>query len=222
MRLLAFMAITVLAAASCTSSSGSETEDSRSNLSRASNAYAANDTATFAGGCFWCMEAVFERVKGVADVVSGYSGGGEESPTYYEVGSGKTGHAEAVQVFFDSAVVNYAKLLDIFFHLHDPTQADGQHPDYGPQYRSAVFYHNAKQAQQINSAISQWNASNEFGKPIVTEVSAYMGFYDAEEYHQDFYRRNPTQGYVVAWTIPKVKKLEKLYPDWYVAVSVGE
>jgi len=175
-----------------------------------------NDTATFAAGCFWCVEAIFERVKGVVEVVSGYSGGDELNPTYKQVGSGQTGHAEAVQVYFDSNIVSFTTLIDVFFHTHDPTQADGQHPDYGRQYRSAIFYHDARQKEEIDSMIAAFTASAEFNKPIVTEVSSFKFFAQAEVYHQDYYRRNPRDSYVQQWTIPKVNKYKKLYPELYM------
>jgi peptide-methionine (S)-S-oxide reductase len=165
------------------------------------------------------MEAVFERVRGVAEVVSGYSGGNEPDPTYEQVGRGGTGHAESVQVYFDSAIVSFETLLDVLFHVTDPTQANGQHPDYGSQYRTAVFYHDARQQAQVSKVIATMEASGEFKKPIVTEVSAFKFFQEAEAYHQDYYRNNPKQAYVVQWTIPKVKKFQKLYPELYVEVD---
>lgn len=207
-----------LACLGCGNSSGSMS-DSEAQTEQAET-YSANDTATFAGGCFWCIEAVFERVKGVAEVVSGYSGGVELNPTYEQVGSGRTGHTESVQVYFDSSIVSFNTLLDVFFHLHDPTQADGQHPDYGRQYRSAIFYHDPIQLTAINTLMDAYGAENEFGKPIVTEVSAFTFFQVAEEYHQNYYRRNPNDAYVRQWTVPKVQKFKKLYPELYFEPAV--
>ncbi len=169
------------------------------------------ELATFAGGCFWCTEAVFERVKGVEDVVSGYTGGKEKNPTYKQVSYGMTSHAEAVQVTYDSKIVTYDQLLEIFFATHDPTQLNRQGPDVGEQYRSAVYYHNSKQEEAVRSYVKQLTDSGKFRKPIVTEIESFTGFYLAEDYHQDFYELNPNQSYIVNVTKPKVKKFEKQF-----------
>lgn len=169
--------------------------------------------ATFAGGCFWCTEAVFERVQGVNDVVSGYIGGEEENPTYYQVSYGETTHAEAIQIYYDPKVVNYQELLDIFFATHDPTQLNRQGPDVGSQYRTAVFYHDDAQKTSVQSTIKKLNDSGKYNMPIVTEVNEYSKFWLAEDYHQDYYELNPGNPYIIKIAVPKVKKFKKLFPD---------
>lgn len=171
------------------------------------------EVATFAGGCFWCTEAALDRINGVIDVISGYSGGHIDHPTYYQIGSGKTGHAEAIQIYFDPKVVSYEKLLEVFFVAHDPTQLNRQGPDTGPQYRSAVFYHNETQKELTKEAIKHLDDSGKFNRPIVTEVTLYEEFWVAEEYHQNFYELNPTQPYVRSVSKPKVEKVEKYFAD---------
>ncbi|MEL6560851.1 MAG: peptide-methionine (S)-S-oxide reductase MsrA [Bacteroidota bacterium] len=172
------------------------------------------EVATFAGGCFWCTEAVFERVKGVESVVSGYSGGKELNPTYYQVGSGRTGHAEAIQIIYDPKVVSYDNLLEIFFATHDPTTLNRQGPDVGPQYRSAVFYHNDGQKKAAAKYVNKLSSSGKFSNKIVTQRVPYLNFYEAEDYHQDYYEINPNQGYIVQVTRPKVNKFIKQYPQY--------
>lgn len=167
------------------------------------------DTATFAGGCFWCTEAYFERVKGVKYVVSGYSGGTSPNPTYKQVSAGKTDHAESVQLYYDPEVVSYKDLLKVFFATMDPTQLNRQGPDVGAQYRSIVFYHNKRQQDQAQDYIRQLEESGEYNSPVVTTVEPYRQFYQAENYHQDYYRINPNDPYVRSVTRPKVKKFEK-------------
>jgi peptide-methionine (S)-S-oxide reductase len=169
--------------------------------------------ATFAGGCFWCTEAVFERVKGVSRVVSGYTGGPEKNPTYQQVSYGRTGHAEGVQIFYDPKLVTYAELLEIFFATHDPTTLNRQGPDVGKQYRSAVYYHNKEQQQQVRDYIRKLQQEKAFRDPIVTEVQPFAIFYNAEDYHQDYYLNNPNDRYVLAVARPKVQKFEKQFKD---------
>lgn len=171
------------------------------------------DTATFAGGCFWCTEAYFERVGGVKKVVSGYSGGTSPNPTYEQVSAGKTDYAEAVQVFFDPEVLSYEKLLEVFFATMDPTQLNRQGPDVGKQYRSVVLTHNAKQGKLAQDYVDYLEKSSLYGAPIVTKVEPFIGFYEAEDYHQDFYRLNPDNPYVCNVSQPKVKKFEKEFQD---------
>ena len=170
------------------------------------------EVATFAGGCFWCTEAVFERVEGVVDVVSGYTGGKEENPTYYQVSYGQTTHAEAVQVYFDPKVISYQELLDIFFVAHNPIQANGQGPDIGEQYRPVVFYHDDAQKEAVVSTIKKLNESGKYPKDIVTEVEAYTKFWLAEDYHQNYYELNPGNPYIINVAVPKVKKFKKTFP----------
>jgi peptide-methionine (S)-S-oxide reductase len=170
--------------------------------------------AVFAGGCFWCTEAVFERVVGVENVVSGYAGGRPEHAKYDLVSAGKTDHAECVEITFDPAKISYEQLLKIFFSVaHDPTQLNRQGPDWGRQYRSAVFYANAEQKRAVDTYVKQLGESKAFSKPIVTQVVPLQGFYPAEAYHQDFVRRNPAHPYVVVNALPKVQKLKKTYPE---------
>lgn len=173
-------------------------------------------TAVLAGGCFWCTEAVFEHVKGVERVVSGYAGGDAESAHYEVVGSGRTNHAESIQVTFDPAKITYGQILKIFFAVaHDPTQKDRQGPDWGRQYRSAVFFKDADQKRIAEAYIKQLTDAKVFAKPIATEVAKLPAFYPAEEYHQDFVKRNPQHRYVVVNSVPKVEKLKKEFPDLY-------
>ncbi len=176
------------------------------------------EVATFAGGCFWCTEAVFEQLKGVEDVISGYTGGDKENPTYREVSLGNTRHAEGVQIYFDPGLISYPKLLEVFFYTHDPTTLNRQGPDVGPQYRSAIFYHNQQQKQQAEAAMTKLAAKETFEKPIVTELNPFEVFYPAEAYHQDYYRNNPYDPYVIAVAKPKVEKFVKKYSD-LLAVS---
>lgn len=168
--------------------------------------------ATFAGGCFWCTEASFERINGVVEVISGYSGGNTEHPTYREVCSETTGHAEAIQIYFDPAVITFDKLLDVFFVAHDPTQLNRQGNDVGESYRSAIFYQNKKQKETLNAKIKALNKSTFNGK-IVTEIKAFDEFWVAEEYHQNYYEINPRQSYVYNVSRPKVEKVMKTFKD---------
>jgi len=170
--------------------------------------------AVLAGGCFWCAEAVFEQLIGVEKVVSGYAGGKREMAHYDLVSSGKTDHAESVQITFDPSKISYGQLLQIFFSVaHDPTQLNRQGPDYGRQYRSAIFYSDPEQKQIAAAYIQQLQQAKAFSNPIVTEVTELKGFYPAEEYHQEFVKRHPDNPYVVANAIPKVEKTKKSYPS---------
>jgi peptide-methionine (S)-S-oxide reductase len=177
---------------------------------------AAVDTAVFAGGCFWGVEAVFEHVKGVKSAVSGYAGGNATNPSYQQVSSGDTGHAESVQVIYDPAQVSYGKLLQIFFSVaHDPTQLNRQGPDHGTQYRSAIFYTNPQQQRVAESYIKQLTTAKTFPRPIVTQVAKLGGFFPAEEYHQNYLVNHPNQLYIVINDKPKVAALKKQFPDVY-------
>ncbi|HWH03360.1 MAG TPA: peptide-methionine (S)-S-oxide reductase MsrA [Gemmatimonadales bacterium] len=157
-----------------------------------------------AGGCFWCLEAVFQQLKGVSKVTSGYAGGKRPDPTYEQVCTGATGHAEVVQVEFDPAVISYRDLLDVFFTIHDPTTLNQQGADVGTQYRSAIFFHSPEQQRDANDAIAE--AQKTWDDPIVTEIVPLTQFYPAEEYHKDYYVRNPNQGYCRVVIAPKVTK----------------
>ena len=172
-----------------------------------------SEQATLAGGCFWCLEAVYLDVRGVEKVESGYAGGQVANPTYEAVCTGQTGHAEVVQVTYDPQVITYRELLEIFFTIHDPTTLDRQGADSGTQYRSAIFYHSAAQkadAEQVKATVEREKV---FDSAIVTQVVPLEKFYPAEEYHRDYYRRNPNQGYCRAVIAPKVSKLRKLWEN---------
>lgn len=169
------------------------------------------EIATFAGGCFWCTEAVFEQVRGVKSVVSGYAGGDQPDPTYEEVSAGKTNYAESIQVYYDPEMVSYKELLEVFFGSHDPTQLNRQGPDIGKQYRSEIFYHNEQQQQEARTYMEQLASSGKYEEPIVTKLSALENFYDAEAYHQNYYEHNPDNPYVINVAKPKVEKFKKNY-----------
>ncbi len=169
--------------------------------------------ATFAGGCFWCEEAIFESVKGVKEVISGYSGGTEANPTYEQVGSGSTGHAESVNIYYDSAEVSYATLLKVYFGSEDATQVNGQGPDEGRQYRSIVFYRNENEKNEAEKYINELNASKKFDGPIAAQVVPFVKFWDAEDYHQNYIVNNPNVPYVRMESIPRIRRFQKQFPE---------
>lgn len=169
------------------------------------------EIATLAGGCFWCLEAVYDQLKGVEDVVSGYSGGRVSQPSYKMVCTGTTGHAEVVQLTFDSDVVSFRDILQVFFTIHDPTTLNRQGADVGTQYRSAIFYHSPEQKATAEAVIAEMNAAKIWDDPIVTEVTPFEVFYPAEDYHQEYFAHNPNQGYCRVVIAPKVAKFRKLY-----------
>lgn len=171
------------------------------------------ETATLAAGCFWCVEAVFDDLQGVEDVVSGYSGGHKENPTYQEVCSESTGHAEVAQIKFDPAVLSYADLLRVFFSVHDPTTLNRQGNDIGTSYRSAIFYHSPEQKATADEIIKEITAEGIYDNPIVTEVTAFDKFWPAENYHQEYFANNPNQPYCAAVVAPKVAKFRKKFAD---------
>lgn len=175
--------------------------------------------ATFAGGCFWCTEAYFERLQGVQAVISGYSGGTKANPTYQEVSAGATDYAEAVQVYYDPEQISYGELVEVFFATHDPTTLNRQGPDFGEQYRSVVFYRTAQEQQVVQNYMKELESAGVYKNEIVTYVQPFKKFWPAEGYHQDYYRRNPQDPYVVQVARPKVRKFEanyqsKLKPDF--------
>ena len=170
-----------------------------------------HEVATLAGGCFWCLEAVFEQLMGVQKVVSGYSGGRVANPSYSQVCTGMTGHAEVVQVTFDPNVITFRELLEVFFTIHDPTTLNRQGADVGPQYRSAIFYHSLEQKAVAEQVIQEIDAVQIWDAPIVTEVAPFTAFYKAEEYHQEYFRRNPEQAYCRVVIAPKVAKFRAQY-----------
>ena len=169
------------------------------------------ELATLGGGCFWCLEAVYKELRGVERVVSGYAGGHAENPTYERVCSGTTGHAEVVQITYDPAQVSFAELLEVFFTIHDPTTLNRQGADVGTQYRSAVFYHTPEQRETAERLIREFEAAGVWDAPLVTEVAPLVKFYPAEEYHQDYFEKNPFQPYCRAVVAPKVGKFRKRF-----------
>ncbi|MEO8537946.1 MAG: peptide-methionine (S)-S-oxide reductase MsrA [Betaproteobacteria bacterium] len=174
------------------------------------------DTAVFAGGCFWGVDAVFKHVKGVKNVVSGYSGGSAVTAKYMVVGTGATGHAEAVKVTYDPSQITYPELMKVFFSVaHDPTEKNRQGPDVGTQYRSAIFYTDAQQKAFAERYIAQLDGAKTFGKPIATEVAPLDKFYPAEDYHQNYLALHPDQPYIVYNDLPKLDALKKEFPAWY-------
>jgi len=177
------------------------------------NVPAGKEIATLAGGCFWCLEAVYDRMKGVESVESGYIGGKHPNPTYEAVCTGRTGHAEAVQITFDPKVVSYRELLGVFFAIHDPTTRNRQGHDVGTQYRSAIFYHSPDQKAVAEDVIAALTKERVFDDPIVTEVVPTGPFYVAEDYHQEYFARNPEQGYCVAVVSPKVAKFRQKFAE---------
>lgn len=181
------------------------------NTAEALQAY---ETAYFASGCFWCVEAIFERVKGVEEVYSGYSGGTEENPTYTQVSQGRTHHAEAVAVYYDPKVISFAQLVQVFFGSHDPTTLNRQGPDRGLQYRSIAFYNNATEKESITAYIAQLESEKVYNAPIVTEVQPFDAFYKAEAYHQDFERRNPNHAYIRKVSIPRLNRFKERFPSY--------
>jgi len=170
------------------------------------------DAAVFAGGCFWCTEAAFERIEGVVDVISGYSGGHVKYPDYYSVGGGSTGHAEAIYIYYDASVINYEQLLDVLFVAHDPTTLNRQGPDSGEEYRSAIFYQSESELETIKKKLAEVDASEMYTDKIVTQVVPYEEFWVAEGYHQNYYELNPNHGYVLRVSKPKVEKVLKKFP----------
>ena len=169
------------------------------------------EIATLGGGCYWCLEAVFEQLEGVEKVVSGFSGGHVKNPSYREVCDGTTGHAEVTQVTFDPSVISYRELLELFFAFHDPTTLNRQGPDTGTQYRSIILTHSPEQAATARAVIDDLNAQGVFTAPIVTEVAPFEVFYSGPDYHQGYYRNNPSQGYCQVMIAPKVSKLRSKY-----------
>jgi peptide-methionine (S)-S-oxide reductase len=173
------------------------------------------ETAYFASGCFWCVEAIFESVKGVKEVVSGYSGGTEENPTYEQVGAGMTHHAEAVEVYYDPKEISFTALVQVFFGSHDPTTLNRQGPDRGPQYRSIAFYKNDSEKKIIENYIAALMKQKVYGDdPITTEVTKFVKFYDAEDYHQDYERKHPNNSYITNVSIPRLNRFKKNFPAY--------
>lgn len=210
-RLPLYLFLLLFTLVSCAEGGGSRSRPKVQPLSQAE--LAGTETAVFAGGCFWCTEAVFERVQGVKQVISGYAGGKEKNPTYEQVSNGLTGHTESVEVYYDPQVISYPELLEMFFAAHDPTTLNRQGPDVGPQYRSAIFYRNADQQQAAQAYIRELTAKGAFARPIVTEVKPLDTFWPAEDYHQDYYEleENKSNPYIMNVTAPKVNKFVKQF-----------
>ncbi|QCK16678.1 peptide-methionine (S)-S-oxide reductase MsrA [Mangrovivirga cuniculi] len=197
---------------SCSSEAQNEQQSNRVDLAEIPDSKL--DTATFAGGCFWCVEASFDQIKGVYEAVSGYSGGETKNPTYREVSYGRTNHAEAVEIYYDPTVINYETLLDIFFVAHDPTQLNRQGPDVGKQYRSAIFYHDDEQKRLSQKAMKEVEESNAYGKKeVVTKLNPYDKFWIAEEYHQDYEKKNPNDSYIQNVSRPKINKVREKFAN---------
>jgi peptide-methionine (S)-S-oxide reductase len=176
------------------------------------NDQAKTELATFGNGCFWCTEAIFQRVKGVVRVESGYSGGHVKNPTYQQVTTGKTGHAEVLRIEYDPKVVSFETLLEVFWNTHDPTTLNRQGADVGPQYRSVIFYHNNEQREKALASKAKTDASGLWKDPIVTEVSPLINYYAAEDYHQNYFNNNPNAGYCNYVIAPKLRKFMQQYP----------
>lgn len=171
------------------------------------------ENATLGGGCFWCLEAIYDQLEGVIDVTSGYSGGKTAHPSYREICSGLTGHAEVVQITYDPSIISYKDLLDMFFDIHDPTTLNRQGNDVGTQYRSVIFYHNDFQKNIANQLIKNIEARKLWSNPVVTEVAEFTDFYPAEEYHQEYYQHNTYQPYCQVVIAPKLEKFRKMYKN---------
>jgi peptide-methionine (S)-S-oxide reductase len=180
-------------------------------MNRGINSSHKKEVATLGGGCFWCLEPLFKDLTGVDEVIVGYSGGTVPNPSYEQVCTGKTGHAEAVQISFDPGVISFTEILEVFFNMHDPTTPNRQGGDVGPQYRSVIFYHSQKQKEDAERVIGDLSASGTWKAPIVTEVVPFKEFYKAEAYHQNYFAKNPRQAYCQVVIAPKVEKFQKQY-----------
>lgn len=172
-----------------------------------------NEIITLGGGCFWCTEAIYKELKGVIDVTSGYAGGEIVNPSYKEVCTGRTGHAEVIEVEFDPTIITLSEILEVFFATHDPTTLNRQGADVGTQYRSVIFYRNETQQKIAETIVDELNRENIFGKPVVTEISPWINFFAAEDYHQDYYENNPDQGYCQFVIVPKLEKFRKIFKE---------
>lgn len=208
---LTLIAVLLFTSFGCNQSSSQHNKTGKGNMSQLDESKL--QIATFGSGCFWCSEAIFERVKGVKSVESGYAGGTVPNPTYEAVCTGKTGHAEVIQIKFDPSIVSYDELLEIFWKTHDPTTLNRQGADVGTQYRSVIFYHNDEQKQKAESYKSELNKAGIWKDSIVTEISSFTKFYPAEKYHQDYYEQNPNQAYCAFVITPKLEKFEQIFKN---------
>lgn len=197
----------------CSNTSKEQTHISNLQMETSINNTTQLDTATFGNGCFWCTEAIFQDIKGVVKVTSGYSGGAVLNPTYKQICTGTTGHAEVLQIIFNPAIVPYSELLQMFWYSHDPTTLNRQGNDVGTQYRSVIFYHNAEQKKEAEFYKKKLDEEKVFEKPIVTEITAFQKFYPAEDYHQNYYKENGAQPYCMYIIRPKLEKFKKVFGD---------
>lgn len=197
----------------CSNTSKEKTDISNPSMEKNIDNTAQLDTATFGNGCFWCTEAIFQDIKGVVKVTSGYSGGTVVNPTYKQICTGTTGHAEALQIIFNPAIVSYSELLQMFWYSHDPTTLNSQGNDVGTQYRSVVFYHTDEQKKEAEFYKKKLDEEKVFEKPIVTEITAFQKFYPAEDYHQNYYKENGAQPYCMYIIRPKLEKFKKVFGD---------
>ncbi|PCJ98330.1 MAG: peptide-methionine (S)-S-oxide reductase [Flavobacteriaceae bacterium] len=209
---VAIFILTVFTSINCTSKNKKEKEIVHEVESAAIVDLQKYETAYFASGCFWCVEAIFESVSGVKEVISGYSGGTEKNPTYEQVGRGLSTHAESVEVYYNPKVISFKTLVDVFYGSHNPTTVNGQGPDRGPQYRSIAFYKNDTEKKIIEDKISQLKMDKTYGSPIATQVVPFTKFYDAEDYHQDYEKRHPNNPYIINVSIPRLQKFQKKFP----------
>jgi peptide-methionine (S)-S-oxide reductase len=209
---IAVTMFTAIFLSACTRSSASKQEASIMN-DKENTTGGAIDTATFGAGCFWCVEAVFQRLEGVIKVESGYSGGQIKNPSYREVCTGLTGHAEVCQITYDKSKIGFKDLLEVFWKTHDPTTLNRQGNDSGTQYRSAIFYHNAEQKELAEKYKNELNKSGAWDEPVVTEIAPYTSFYKADDYHQNYFNQNGTEPYCRFVIQPKVEKFEKVFKD---------
>jgi peptide-methionine (S)-S-oxide reductase len=210
MRILLVSTLLLLLNISCTTASQNEASEE---ITIQKKSIEGLNKAYFASGCFWCVEAVFESVVGVEEAVSGYAGGHTDNPTYRSIGTGTTGHAESVEVYYDPDIVSYATLLKVFYGSHNPTTVEGQAPDYGSQYRSIIFYQNESEKQLAEQAKQRVADSGEYDEPIATEISELKKFYPAEDYHQDYERLHPNESYVRNVSVPRLNRFKKKFPD---------
>tara|TARA_R110002050_G_scaffold267266_2_gene408853 strand:+ start:792 stop:1457 length:666 start_codon:yes stop_codon:yes gene_type:complete len=207
-----FFALLALTATSC-QSKNKDLKKSDVVTTKPTQDLASYETAYFASGCFWCVEAIFESVKGVKEVISGYSGGKEKNPTYEDVGYGRTTHAEAVAVYYDPKVVSFETLVKVYFGSHDPTTVNGQGPDMGKQYRSIAFYKNETEKKIIENYMVKLKADKTFNGLLATEVKKFDVFYDAEDYHQDYEKKHPDNSYIRNVSIPRLKRFQNKFPE---------
>lgn len=208
---LTLISVLLFTSFGCNQSSSQHNKNGKDNMSQLDESKL--QTATFGSGCFWCSEAIFERVNGVISVELGYAGGTVPNPTYEAVCTGRTGHAEVIQIKYDPSIVSYDELLEIFWKTHDPTTLNRQGADVGTQYRSVIFYHNDEQKQKAESYKSELNKASIWQDSIVTEISPFTKFYPAEKYHQDYYEQNPDQAYCAFVITPKLEKFEKIFKN---------